>query len=157
MHFIRSAPNLLLFSSFWLALLWFFMPFRVGLAMSPEDYVSVLQTVSSSIPPFLESNGKPFVPPIAWLAAFNVSLVTYQVFGGRGMDLTETQKNRLLLDILCAHGEQHSSLRVDGVHTPLDATPHATLVQVIQHHLEKLAASHATSAPTLHPTGTGKP
>ncbi len=125
--------------------------------MSPEEYTSVLQTVSSSVPPFLQNDGKPFLPPIAWLAAFNASLVSYQVFRGRGMYLPDTRKNCLLLDILGEHGEQRLDLCMDGVHSPLDTMPHAMLVQVVRKHLEELATDHSATLPSSTPTGTGKP
>ncbi len=102
---------------------WVLVPFCACLAMTPENYTSVLQFVSSSLPPFLERDGKPSLPLFAWLATFSGTLLTHQVFGGSGADLTDPQKNWLLLDILVQHGKQRLGLSVDGVHSPLNTTP----------------------------------
>ncbi len=73
--------------------------------ISSEDYTSVLRAAVSSLPPFLQSDGKPSLPLFAWLAAFNGSLLAYQVFGGREVDLTDVQKIRLLADLLGENGK----------------------------------------------------
>ncbi len=125
--------------------------------MSPEDHTSVLQSISSSLLPFLQPDGKPSLPPFAWFATFSGTLFAHKVFGGRGVDLTDAQKNPLLLDILGEHGEQHLDLSVDGDHGPFDTTPHAMLVQVVHKYLEDLATDHSATVPSSTLTGTGKP
>ncbi len=124
--------------------------------MSPKDYASVLQSISSSLLPFLQDDGMPSLPPFAWLAAFNGSLFIHQVLGGRESDMADMQKNCMHLDILGKHGEQHLDLSVDGVHSPLDTMPCATMVQVVCKYLEELVASPTLTEPSPPSTGTGK-
>ncbi len=117
---------------------------------------SVLQSVSSSLLSFLQNDGKPSLPPSAWLATFNGSLLVQQVLRGRETDLTDTQKNRLLC-VLGEHGEIWLDLGMDGVCHPFDATPHAMFVQAVCMCLQNLVASHNTTAPLPPPSGTGEP
>ncbi len=125
--------------------------------MSPEEYTSVQQYISSSVPPLLQIDGTPFVPLIAWVASFSASFVCYQVYGGRETDLPDTQKNRLLLDILGEQGRRHLDLSVDGAFSPLDTTPHATLLQEVRHYLEHRTTDSNAMHPLSTPTGAGKP
>ncbi len=55
---------------------------------------------------------------------------------GKGADLTDAQKNRLLCNILGEHGEQWLDLCMDGVHSPLDTTPHAMFLQTVRQCLQ---------------------
>ncbi len=125
--------------------------------MSPENYASVLQYVSSSLPPFLQNDGKPSLPPSTWLAAFSDILLIQQVFGGREKVLADTQKNRLLCDVLGKQGELQLDLGMDGVHHPFDATPHAMFVQAVCTCLQDLVASHDTTATSSLLSGTAEP
>ncbi len=124
--------------------------------MLPED-TSIRQYVASSVPPLLQSDGTLCVPPIAWVASFTASLDCYRAYGGRETDLPDARKNELLLDTLAQHGGRHLDLCVDGAFSPLDATPHATLLHEVRDRLTHWDANHTAKQPLSSTTGTGKP
>ncbi len=97
--------------------------FMITAAMSPEEYASVLQTVSSSVPPFLQSDRTPLLPPIAWLAAFNGSLVCYQVFGEEKW-ICQTHRRIIYFWTFCVHmGNNTRTCTWMGYTVPLTLRP----------------------------------
>ncbi len=69
-----------------------------------KNYAEILQFVAISLPPFLQDGGEPAVPLVAWCAAYNAALVAYEYY--QRVQVTDRQKNRLLLDRLGERGMQ---------------------------------------------------
>ncbi len=97
-------------------------------ADNPEQYADLQDAISALLLPFWMNPERPFMPLSPWLALFNAALQYCQ--RGQGAELTDEQKNRLLLDFMGEHGRQQLDLRMD-VELWMDTMPHAAFLHTI--------------------------
>ncbi len=121
----------------------------------PEAYAMLLQSVASSCPPFVHSDGQPSLPLSTWFTAFSSSLVLYQV--GQVVDLTDWQENRLLLDLLGSQGRQRLDLHRYVAQCQANTTPHTAFLQMVCLRLRDPVTCSNPTEPSVTSTCTGKP
>ncbi len=119
------------------------------------NYAAFLQSVAYTIPPFLQDDGTPSLPLCAWLAAYTSALLTYQVHEGE--DLTDSEKNRLLRDLLGDSTRQRLGLHTDGARGEADATPHASFLHAVHLRLRDLVDHSSNTTPSSMTSGAGQP
>ncbi len=118
------------------------------------NYAAFLQSVTYTIPPFLQDDGTPSLPLCAWLAAYTSALLTYQVHEGE--DLTDSEKNRLLCNLLGDSTRQRLGLHTDGARMEADTLTHASFLHAVHLRLRDLVDHSSSTQPSSTTSGAGQ-
>ncbi len=113
------------------------------------------ESVAYKIPPFLQDDGTPSLLFCAWLVAYSSALLTYQVHEGE--DLTDSEKNRLICNLLGDSTRQRLGLHMDGAHIEANAIPHDVFLHAIRLWLQDLVDYGGNTTPSPMLSGTGQP